>query len=405
MFLFAKTFKDKVIKNLMKVLYFSKGLLNPSGGAQFAAYNLLRSLLSKKLDITIITDKIKINNKILHEYKKNKIKIITYNPRLKIPVFNFIYENIIIRRKINKLIKLEDYDIVHVHSYGGFSFKIKQSQKTNILITFHDLPSFSYKNTIVPGIFGFIDTLWSNVCRWYRLKNLDKTYFYHAMSKKIKTDLTRYGIKKENIYFLPNGIQQLPKPTISKKEFEKKYNIMKNEIVTFSVGALSYRKAQHETLKALSISNNIRIKFFIIGSKAYCVGAYYKKCLEKLIRTEKLNAVILGRVDFEDLIAFYKYGDYYISSSYSEACQLALLEAKYYVTPFISSDVGCARYFKEKTDFLFDPKKPNELVKIFNKLAKTKQKKKKCKVFLWKEIGEKMYDKYKSIIKGTSSFK
>jgi len=380
----------------MRILYFSRGLLNIAGGAEFAASMILQNLLNKDIELTIITDYRKHQTQKLKElYLAHNVKVIYYTPPTQVPLINYFLEPKLVEKKIHKEIKRKEYDLIHIHQYAGYSFSIES--QIPVLITFHDEPSYSYWNSYIKGPFGWIDSLWSKSCKYLRLKKLNNKFFFHALSFSIMCDLKKQGIPEKQIFYLPNGVVPPKEVRMSKMHFKEKWNITDSDIVLFSIGNITYRKAPHDVVAALCQSNNKNLKLFLIGSPAQIVGSYYIKKMKKLAEKCGCRVLFTGKLPLEDVLSFYAYGDYFISSSYSEACQLSLLEAKSYGCNVIMTKTGCGSEFKSPNDYVYNHGKIEQLTSILNQLSKSN---KRCfvKLLSWDEVSASLYKKYELIL-------
>jgi len=381
----------------MRILYISKGLLGPAGGAQYAAFKLLEKLIENDIKIDILTDNTQGSKRSIRQFFRDKrVKIYQYKSIINVPLFGFLLEVPLIQKKIKKITEKEDFSCIHAHSYAGYYYSVGEKSKT--LVTFHNLPSFYYRNNIVPGIYGMLDTMWSKLTMEFRIKKLNKNYYYHALSNEIKEDLIKQGVSKEHIFFLPNGIEKPPKPTISLEEFRNKWNIKIDDIVLFTVGRLNFGKGIHELIKALSKTKNKHLKTFIIGPPAFGIGNWYINYLNSIIKKYNLNVTFTGKMNLNNISEFYYYGDYYVSPSLSEGCQLALLEAKSTGCNFISTQVGCAEYFKRNGDYIYNKDCLSDLIRILNTIRKTKIRTIDNEIMSWNLMAKKMIKIYEKII-------
>ena len=134
------------------------------------------------------------------------------------------------------------------------------------------------------------------------------------------------------------------------------------------VGRLSPNKKQEDIIKTFYyyhkyINSNSRL--FLIGSQA---GAEkYHAQLQNLVTQLNLDNIhIMGRVDFKELLAYYKLADVFISMSEHEGFCVPLLESMYFGIPIIAFDSTAIPYTLKGCGVLFKEKQYEEVAELMN---------------------------------------
>lgn len=180
------------------------------------------------------------------------------------------------------------------------------------LATVHSDFDLDYTNPVIRSIYGTSD----KIVRW-------KTDKYIAVSKYLKKQLVKSGIKGNKIVVIYNGVRAL----------KVKETIKEDEIIIGSMGRLHEIKGYEGLIKAFSMVNPIGLKLIIWGEGKERVK------LEDLIKTLGLEGKVElpGFIDNKDALAK---TDIYIQSSLSEGFGLGVVEAMLAEKPVIVTPVG-----------------------------------------------------------------
>lgn len=378
----------------MRVLYISMGLPSPKGGAQLAGKRLLDKLLihnNDEIDFYCFAKKEIPNTRTLNIPSKLNIKILgdlLYNRKL--------------TKHIKKIINRNKLDLIHIHSYGYFAPKLPK--EIPCLITFHDEGfAKSYKDNYSPWVSRILTNLTLNLSIIIRKKMISNNFHYHSISSKISSLLINKGIKKDRIYMITWGKYDINEK-INKdndKNTLSTYQIKNKDFLILMVNYISHRKGIHTVVQSVLEKNRNDIKLIIVGKPLPFSGKLYKRKILNTINEFKSKSKIiwLNYVSDKELIDLYKRADLYISASYSEGCQLTLLEAADYEIPIICSDVGATKdLFSNKVDF-FKPGDSKKLLELIQKQIKEKNKKTKINYNIptLDDIAKRIIQVYKEI--------
>lgn len=272
----------------------------------------------------------------------------------------------------------ENYDILHIHSFGPISLWMAMKEKKPIVITTHTVPEemgLLYKGGkyFVPFFEKYLNFVYNQADLL-----LSPSQFAADRVKEI-------GVKKK-ILVQSNGIDLTKFRRVEKKrkEFREEYSIGKNEVLVGCVGLLSKRKGLDffvEIAKRLP-----KLKFIWIGKNIY--GRFLKdySYIEKIKKHHPSNLILTGYVD--DIIAAYSAMDFFLFPTRIETEGLVVLEAACSDIPIITSRVrgldwfeegkhclkasGLDEYIKKLRYLKSNPSKAKKLVKESKKIVNKK---------------------------------
>ena len=165
-----------------------------------------------------------------------------------------------------------------------------------------------------------------------------------AVSETTAMELVEYGIRRDRIFVILNGIDKNRfkplKKDLSRSLLEKKLGVrIKGSLIT-SLG-VSPRKGTHILIKSLAYLRKLKKEFTaLIGGKPRRKG--YLAHLIKLTKMYKLEGSVhmVGKVEEDLLPSFYSASDLVVLPSYNEGAPLTVAEALSCGTPVIATNVG-----------------------------------------------------------------
>lgn len=137
------------------------------------------------------------------------------------------------------------------------------------------------------------------------------------------------------------------------------------------VGRIAPNKKQEDLIKTFFFFKRInpKTRLFIVGSSKG-MDKYYAK-LQFLIKKLDLNDVFLtGNVKFEDLLAYYKIADVFISMSEHEGFCVPLVEAMYFKVPIIAYNSTAIPDTLNHAGILINKKKYIEIAEMIELIVK-----------------------------------
>ena len=281
-----------------------------------------------------------------------------------------------------------DMDVLHVHSFGflwhdQIVFLKKLFSKTKIVNTPHGpfmaLNKYGFFENVFRKIVIFSELFYN---RLYDIVIQVNPIQYKWMKK--------YGISKNRIKYIPNGIPKEIFDKVDNKSFVKKYNL-ENKFVISYLGRIQNYKGLDQIIKILP-SLEKKIVFLIMGK-----DAGDKKRLINL--SKKLNVsnrvIFTGEISYSEKLMGLDTSEVFILSSEWEAFGIVILEAMARGNVIISTkteggkflvkrengftyDFGDLKQLKEYINILFEDKKLRKKVEKSNI--------KKAKNFLWENI-------------------
>ena len=336
----------------MRVLHLVPKFIPSIGGVENFVHELVNVQI-KKIEVEIFTSnilnfenfqKLRIMNDFPYVKRFNAFSLFPFLPR-GLGVFSF--------SMLRELIRREDIDIIHSHSYGYFttylgSFK-KYLKKSKHIIQTHSDPG---RRKLTKMIFDSIVPIFS----LYGDKII-------AISELEKNYLKSLGIEEKKIIKIPLGIN------LNLFRRYQKYKI--NDNFLLFVGRFDIdQKGIDILLKAIKISrkefNNIKL---------YIIGDHSENKIKIIKIIKKLNleneVLILGNISKEELIKYYHNCRALVLPSRFEPFGLVILEAFACSKPVIASRVGgIPEIVNEKNGILFKAEDANELAKAIIKIMK-----------------------------------
>jgi glycosyltransferase involved in cell wall biosynthesis len=207
------------------------------------------------------------------------------------------------------------------------------SRKKELIITFHTILSYSLRHSKYPK---FISSIVKKL-ETESLKNMGDKAKIIVVSQKVAEELEEFGVEKEKIKYIPNGIDtNLFKPSWGKRVLRKKFGIPEEDLIILSLGTL---RKQKQPLKLIEVFSKIEKEMKDVTLAIAGKGELLEKT-KKFAKQRNLKKVrFLGYVDEKDKPYLYACSNFYIMTSKYEGQPLALLEAMASGLPCIVSDI------------------------------------------------------------------
>ncbi len=379
----------------MKVLFVAKGLFYEKGGAAIAAAKLVEEL-DAVVDTVILTD-------FIPSEKASISKNYAYleKPAPSASPINYLKHNTWGTRTLHRLVEKISPDIIHVHSYAGFA--LQPPKKYPSIITIHDTPLAFCRDHISPQFVGWGSSLLNTFEQAVRRRLFNSWSYFHALSTPVKQDLLHAGVPEERIFILPNGVNRFSQQTIrnDRKRFLKRLGLPINAILAITIGAVGFRKGIHTIAQAAKTitETHPHIHFFIIGKiQSVWERLYYNAIIKGLGKRVPSNLHFTGFVSDSLLKRFFLHADLYINASYSEACNLGLLDAALRQIPIIATNVGAMHDLCGDSCSYFNFEDAKGLVKQLIKTVSEPRRPPQCELQSWKRIARKMVHQYQRIL-------
>ncbi len=208
----------------------------------------------------------------------------------------------------------------------------------------------------VRGVAGLNIFLNLRTNRFYEEKSLrqmllkaliKKVHTIIALSPELKKKCMDFGVAKNRITIIPNGIDHTRFFYMKKNAARHELNLPRDITMIFTVGSLIYIKGLDRVIKGLGrlSQGNRKVVYYIAGS-AGAAGDFSVQ-LRKTAKQHGMDSavVFLGQVSHSDLVFWYNAADLYCLSSRSEGCPNALMEALTCGCPSVATRVGMVNDF------------------------------------------------------------
>jgi len=367
----------------MKIIHVTSYYPPHIGGIENVVRSLAISLAKKGIKTMVLSSDIPKGSSTYEEMENLRVY------RLK--SFEIAHTSIMLSLARKLASEIDKDTIVHVHAGHAFtpevSAVVSKLKRCPLIVHVHSDVSPS-------GTVGFLLPVYKRFVLKRVLSTANKVIFLtnehaHFLSKK-------YGISRNNIEVIPNGINLDFFKTKRRTKSKKKTKLI-------FVGRLSKEKNVPRLLKALSmIVRKYDIVLHIVGD------GEGRSIIERMIKKEKMgeNVVLHGPLYGEKLKKMYYSCDIFVLSSDSEGMPLAMMEAMATGLPVISCDTPGIKSFAKDSILLVD-RNPEDLangiVRLIEDQSFVETLKKRSyqliKHYDWKIISEKFIEVYKEVLK------
>lgn len=252
-------------------------------------------------------------------------------------------------------------DIIHAQwaLSGLIGVLMKKIYKKPLVLSTRGVAvSMASKNKLMRPILKFI------------LKNCD---FVTPNNLHHVSEIMKFGVSKDKIAAIPNGIDlELYKPR-NKIELRKKLGIDKEKKMVFFVGWLIERKGLDYLVKSFPevLATHKNAMLYLIGSGSL------KTSLEKTAHKLRIsnNMKILDSMPPKEVALWMAVADVFVLPSLSEGRPNVVYEAMLSGVPVIATNIGGANELIKdgETGFLIKPKNPGEIAKKIINLLENKK--------------------------------
>ena len=178
-----------------------------------------------------------------------------------------------------------------------------------------------------------------NLARRLRQKIVSKADVFIAISQEIKDELIDYGISKDKIINIPNGVDSTKYYPVSKNrknELRKINNLNNDSIIILYAGALNRRKGTYDLLEAIKQLDQTLYETVEI---VLC-GPDHEDIYKNYIVNKDYPVQITYKGSVKNLDEYYQMSDIFVLPSYSEGLPNVLLEAAMCGLAVVASDIG-----------------------------------------------------------------
>ena len=381
----------------LKIGMFMDSFYPDINGVILVMENLLRCM-SKYADVTLIVPKTGSEK----DDKNYPFKIIRIDS---VPLLHTGYKLGMVDieyRKMKRMFKKLDFDIIHIHSpfaLGRLGVRVAKSKHIPVVATMHSRWEFEFKKYLKSNTI-------SKLCIKHLIKTYNKCDKCIALNKALKKVYKDYGYTGE--FKIINNGTDLEIVKDKKKAIQmvnEKYHIKKDETVFLFVGRIISIKNIFfilDTLKELKM-RSIPYKMLFVGS-----GPDFHRLKEKIHQYGMDQDVIMtGKIlDRELLKAIYYRSTLFLFPSLFDSSSLVQIEAASQETPtiFIEGSVTSDTVenningFTEKEDITLFANRIEEILNNKELYKKVQEGAKKDLARPWKDIAKETYDFYLEMI-------
>lgn len=260
-------------------------------------------------------------------------------------------------RKIKKIIKEFEPDIVHTHASKAGTLGRLAAKKMNVPVIVH-----TFHGHVFHSYFGKTKTKFYKNIERYLAKKSDKIIAISEIQKHELSDIHKI-CKKDKIEIIPLGFdltrfqENLPE---KRKSFRDKYKVLDDEIAIGIIGRLVPVKNHSFFIEVISKFNKAKyknIRFFIIGD------GEEKQRLINLCRTKKINFVEWDMSQKSSTVTFTSWIkdidwanaglDIIALTSLNEGTPVSLIEAQASNKPVITTNCGGVKNVVKENETAF----------------------------------------------------
>ena len=263
-----------------------------------------------------------------------------------------------------KTLDYNSFDVIHFSAFGHLLIDCVNlfAKNPRKILTIHAFPKYLEKEGEANNALKFLYRVYSRTLGKHTLQSA-KTIT--AVSKFTLDECLKWGLSKENIELIENGIDLEKFSVVQCHEFEERYNLGKEDIVILSVSRVTWHKGYEYALEAVhkvAEATGKSIKYLVIGSIED--QSYYLK-LEKQIETLSLrNSVnFTGFLSHSMKLQALSRSNIFLAPSLHEGFGLVILEAMALGKPIVASNCeGFKHIVKNLTNgLLVEPANPEEM--------------------------------------------
>jgi len=395
----------------MKILQvYETGILKPGASVANVVFYLSKYLSKKGCEVVVL-ERGNGGNPYLEkegvkviQVKSDNLASIPYKEvRSPLGLCRLILDRTSLALKFNKVLKVENFDVIHVHFPFASTILINMNRglRERIIYTAHigeEKKRLALDSSAPLALRFFLPDL-------YLMKRVRKSV---VLNEPLKEKLIEKGIEEGKLEVIPNGVN-VDDFNLSEEEIERvkeKYEL--NETTVMFSGTVTPRKGVEYLVKAAEILKEKDVLFLIVGNTN--LDREYANKVMEYAKLRNLKVRFTGFVPYEDLKALYFACDIFVLPSFGEGDPIALKEALASGKPLIGTKVGGIpaqikdgwngflvetgneRQLVEKIKYLIDnPEERERMGENSRKLAREE--------FDWKKIAERYLKVYEEVVK------
>lgn len=266
----------------------------------------------------------------------------------------------------DKLLKSNDYDLIHIHGIGYSTLpiiEICKKRKFKYLVTLHGLNSFSASINLPP-----------------REKQIEKEFLRYAQDNNLPVSVVSTGIKtiilnylkidhSENFKVVPNGCYINSQTVLTSLNIRELYGISKEKKIMLCVGRIDNNKNQAQIVRAFSkLASDVKDNLVVLFVGVEGTNGTFLEAIKDSDYSSHL--ISCGFIDKEKLPAYYQQSDFNIVASITEGFGLSIIEGFGYGLPCLTfADLDAVPdLYHEEAMLLLPGRTDVDLAKGINKM-------------------------------------
>ena len=321
-------------------------------------------------------------------------------------LMRLLSDNVRMALKINKFLKKENFDVIHVHFPFAACVLININRKIREKMVYTAHIGEEKKRFGLDSKLSLLKLFSPDL---YLMKRVKKSV---VLNENIKSLLVAKGLKDEKLEAIPNGID-VNEFNVSKDEIERvkeKYKL--NGVTVMFAGTITPRKGVDRLVKAaeMILKDRKDVTFLLVGNLKLDEG--FANRVVKYVKDKGLdrNIRFTGFVPYEDLKTLYSACDIFVLPSLEEGHGIVLTEAMASGKPLISSNVGgIPMQIRDGWNgFLVEPGNERQLAEKIRHLIENEEERERMgknsrklaeEKFSWEKIADRYVEVYENIIR------
>jgi glycosyltransferase involved in cell wall biosynthesis len=322
----------KIIIPRLETTYFHKTY---DGGSKYMQ-QFSEELVKRGHEVEIVTTKLRDSNEYVERITYNGVKytfIKPYYTGKRLIPFNAFYKRIF-AKNLNKYLKKQEFDILHSPEAYSFYYLHNKKRKPVIMQSWALEPFYGHECNSHKGL-KKLYVKWFLQKPWlYCLKNADLVTADLPFQIPF---ITKLGVDKDKIVFIPNGIywkkiQEKKKNFINRR---KELGFKEDDLVLISVCQLTEEKGNLEILEAFKLAKLVipNLKMIMIGK------GILEERMKEIIKNNKFENDIkmLKDIKEEELFDYHFSSDIFVNGVRTNNLMLSIQEGMATGLPIVSS--------------------------------------------------------------------
>jgi glycosyltransferase involved in cell wall biosynthesis len=299
-----------------------------------------------------------------------------------------------------KIIRTNNYDLVHIHGIGYYSLpiiKCCEKNKIKFLVTLHGLNSFNDIISSSPDE--------KQIERDFLQKAADADLPVTIISTGIRNRILKFlNIAETNtFYVIPNGCHVNIKDNSQTTNIKIIHKIDSNKEIMLCVGNIYPNKNQAQVIRAYNLlPEQIKQKLVVLFLGNDCTSGETGNVIRENNLQDQL--ILCGSIDRGQINSYYSQADYTILASITEGFGLSIIEGFFYGLPNITfRDLDAVPdLYDEKAMFLVDNRTDealaNGIIQMMSMSWDREYIKKQAQKYSLEAMAEKYFSFFKKIV-------